>query len=245
MTKIRINKLLADLGLVSRRGADQLISSGKVLLNNRKAKLGEKVDPAQDKLRVEGKEVALQRQSSYQYWLLNKPVGVVSTTQDPQGRKTVAAVIKPYSSARLYPVGRLDYESEGLLLLTDDGELAQRLTHPKYQVSKVYLVWVNGIFHPAKLERLRRGVYLREGRTKVDEIELLDRQGRDFSLQIKIHEGKKREIRRLCAKVGWEVQRLQRIQLANLLLGDLALGQARALEAAEITALRHSVALAA
>lgn len=241
--KIRINKLLADLGLASRRKADQLIAEGRVSLNSRKAKLGEKIDPETDRLRVAGKEIELSRQAAYQYWMLNKPVRVVSTTSDPEGRKTVTDLIKNATQARLYPIGRLDYESEGLLILSDDGELAQRLTHPKYEVEKTYQVWVNGIFQRGKLERLLYGVRLREGRAKVDDIEIIEKQGRDFLLKISIHEGKKREIRRICAKVGWEVTRLQRIKLGNLELGELAVGQYRPLTDLEIKELRARVGL--
>ena len=239
----RLNKLLADLGYASRRAADALIEAGRVTVNGRKAKLGEKVDPLQMEIQLEGKKIQANKPEELEYWLFHKPVGVLSTLQDPEGRRSLQKYIRTKTEARLFPVGRLDSDSEGLLLLTNDGELAFRLTHPKYAVSKEYQVWVNGIFAQGKLERLRRGVYLREGKTAFDEVEIIEKTGRDFVLHVKIHEGKKREIRRVCAKVGWEVQRLQRQRLAGLELGNLGAGQMRKLSAEELALLKHAVAL--
>lgn len=238
---IRLNKAIAELGLASRRAADALIEAGRVTINGHKAKLGQKVDLSQDEIKVAGKKVSQRSKESLEYWMLNKPVQVVSTVVDPEGRRTVAKYLSGKTKARLYPVGRLDYDSEGLLIMTNDGELAYRLTHPKYEIPKSYLAWVNGIYTSEKLERLRRGVYLREGKTAFDAVEVVEKTGRDFCLQISIHEGKKREIRRVCAKVGWEVQRLQRVQLGNLQLGELGLGQARKLTPQEVKVLQDLV----
>jgi 23S rRNA pseudouridine2605 synthase len=235
---IRLNKFIADLGIASRRKADALIEAGKVVLNGQKAKLGDKINPEEDRLVVEGVTIDPQKKEELEYWLLNKPVNVISSVADDQGRKTVRQFFKDKSSARLYPVGRLDYESEGLMLMTNDGDLAYRITHPKYKVDKVYYVWVNGIYRNDKMEKLARGVWLREGITKVDEIRLLEKNGRDFLLEIVIHEGKKREIRRICAKVGWEVTRLQRIKIANLELDKLQAGTARKVREDELAELK-------
>jgi 23S rRNA pseudouridine2605 synthase len=242
--QIRLNKFLADLGFASRRKADALIEAGQVLLNNRKAKLGDKIDPTQDKLVVEGKAVELDQTAELEYWLLNKPRQVLSAASDESNRKTVLDYLKNKTTARLYPVGRLDYDSEGLLLLTNDGELAQRLTHPKFEIPKVYKVWVDGIFMPAKIERLLRGVRLAEGKIAFDQIEVLEKEGREFILRITIHQGVKREIRRACAKVGWTVTKLLRTQMATLVLHDLIPGNVRKLNLEEIQALRQAVGLA-
>jgi len=241
--QIRLNKFLANLGLVSRRKADALIDEGKVLLNSSKARLGDKIDPSKDKLSVDGRAVELTSETEFEYWLLNKPSQVISSVSDEAGRKTVMDYFKNKTKARLYPVGRLDYDSEGLLLMTNDGELAQHLTHPKFEVPKVYKVWVDGIYMPSKIERLLRGVRLAEGRIAFDQVELLEKEGREFTLRITIHQGVKREIRRACAKVGWTVTKLLRTEIANLKLLNLIPGNVRKLTVEEVQALRQSVGL--
>lgn len=246
---VRINKLLADLGLSSRRGADLLISAGKVKINGRKAKLGEKVDLKKDKLVVNGELInqeilqEVEGGENYEYWLLNKPPSVISAVNDPASRKTVTYYLKNKSQARLYPVGRLDYESEGLLLMTNDGELTYRLTHPKYEVEKEYVVDATGIFSQSKIARLEKGVLLAGRRAKADQVELLEKDGRNLQLKFILHEGRKREVRRLCARVGWEVKRLVRVRLANLELGNLEPGTVRKLTEEEIAKLKGSVKL--
>lgn len=243
--QIRLNKFLADLGVASRRKADQLIEEGKVLLNQKKAQLGDKVDPQTDRVSFEGKVLTAPsaETKTFEYWLLNKPRNVVSTVSDEAGRKTVFDYVKTKAKGRVYPVGRLDLESEGLLLMTNDGELANRLTHPSYEVAKVYKVTVNGIFSEAKMERLLRGVRLAEGKVSFDTLELLEKDGRDFVLKVGIHQGIKREIRRVCAKVGWEVTKLVRVKLGELSLAGLTVGNVRKLTEAEVTDLRKLVGL--
>mgnify|MGYP000985147799 CR=1 FL=1 len=241
--KIRLNKFLADLGLASRRKADVLIETGKVLLNHKKAKLGDKIDPDQDEVMVNGKKLGAANKEPLEYWLLNKPFNVISSVSDEAKRKTVFDYVKSKTQARVYPVGRLDYQSEGLLLMTNDGELAHRLTHPKYQVKKVYKVWVSGIFSEEKVERLLRGVRLAEGKIAFDQIEVLEKEGRDIVLEITIHQGVKREIRRACAKVGWEVNKLVRMSMGNLTMHNLIVGNVRKLTSEEISDLRCLVDL--
>jgi len=246
---IRINKLLAELGLASRRGADLLISAGKVKINGKKAELGTKVDLSRDRLVVNGEVIntetaqAIVAGENFEYWLLNKPPGVISSVSDPAGRKTVMRFFTNKTQARLYPVGRLDYDSEGLLLMTNDGELTHRLTHPKYGIEKEYLVEANGIFSQDKIARLERGVLLSGRRARADQVELIQKTGRDLELKFILHEGRKREVRRLCARVGWEVQRLVRVRLANLELGTLKPGIVRKLSNQEIAELKSSVKL--
>lgn len=242
--QIRLNKFLAELGLASRRKADQLIDEGKVLINQKKAQLGDKVDPGKDQITFDGQKIKNdQENESFEYWLLNKPRNVVSTVKDEAGRKTVFDYVKSKTNTRVYPVGRLDLESEGLLLLTNDGELANRLTHPRYEVQKVYKVWVDGIFAHSKVERLLRGVRLAEGKVAFDELEILEKDGREMILEVRIHQGLKREIRRVCAKVGWEVTKLLRIKLGNLEMTSLKVGNVRKLSEAEIIDLKKLVGL--
>jgi 23S rRNA pseudouridine2605 synthase len=241
--QIRLNKFLASLGFASRRKADELISDGKVLLNGRKAKLGDKFDQSKDSLQVAGKNIGPATEQSLEYWLLNKPFNVVSTVSDELGRKTVFDYVKSKTATRVYPVGRLDFESEGLLILTNDGELAHRLTHPKYEVKKVYKVIANGIFSQSKVERLLRGVRLAEGKIAFDDLEVLEKDGRDLTLRITIHQGVKREIRRVCAKVGWEVDKLVRVKMGNLSLNSLTVGNVRKLTTEEVNGLRQLVGL--
>lgn len=241
---IRLNKYLASLGLFSRRRADALIDSKKVSIDGKVAGLGDKIEMGKHTIVVDGKRlVTAQANQDFEYWLLNKPRGVVSTLSDESGRKTVAHFIRGKTTARLYPVGRLDYESEGLLLMTNDGELTHRLTHPKYEISKVYKVWVNGIFAYGKVERLLRGVRLAEGKIAFDQLEVLEKNGRDILLKVTIHQGVKREIRRAVAKVGWEVTKLLRTKLGPLELLNLPIGTARKLQAQEVLALKTIVGL--
>jgi len=240
---IRLNKFLATLGVASRRSADELITQGKVLLNGRRAKLGDKFDQSKDLLQVLGKKISPNLNQTFEYWLLNKPFNVVSTVSDELGRKTVFDYVKSKTTTRVYPVGRLDFESEGLLILTNDGELAHRLTHPKYEVKKVYKVIASGIFSQIKVERLLRGVRLAEGKVAFDELEVLEKDGRDLTLRITIHQGVKREIRRVCAKVGWEVNKLVRIKIGNLSLNNLTVGNVRKLSTEEVSGLRTLVGL--
>lgn len=242
--QIRLNKFLADLGLASRRGADALIDEGKVTINRQKAKLGDKVDPSQDEVAVAGQKVSSQNQENLEYWLLNKPYNVISSVSDESGRKTVFDYVKSKTKTRVYPVGRLDLESEGLLILTNDGELAHRLTHPKYEVKKVYKVTVTGIFAESKVERLLRGVRLAEGKVAFDQLEVMEKDGRDMVLKVTIHQGVKREIRRVCAKVGWEVTKLLRVQLGNLVMTNLTVGNVRKLTQEEVEGLKQLVSLA-
>ena len=250
MPEIRLNKLLADLGFASRRGADALIEKGLIKVNKRKAKLGMKIDPKKDSLVVKRELVDFSKfkdelaHENYEYWVLNKPARIISAVSDPDGRKTVMRFFGDKTKARLYPVGRLDFESEGLLLMTNDGDLAYRLTHPKFGVEKEYRVWATGIFSQDKVSRLEYGVRLREGRSSADKVELLEKNGRELELKFIMHEGKKREVRRIASRVGWEVKRLQRVRIANLELGPLSEGNVRKLSDEEILELKAAVDLA-
>ncbi len=233
---IRLNKYLSQQGLASRRQADTLISEGKVLVNDQPAKLGTTIDPDKDTVKFLGKVVASNKPELETY-LVYKPLGYVSTTSDPQGRPTVTSLVK--SSTRLYPIGRLDQDSEGLILLTNDGDLAYRLTHPKHHVPKTYHALVTGNVTPTKLNRLRRGVMLKDGRTAPAQIEEIRPQGNKSLLSITIFEGRNRQIRRMFSTQKLEVEKLKRVAIGELELGDLKPGNSKKLDPKDLSSLLH------
>jgi pseudouridine synthase len=237
----RLQKVMAQAGVASRRACEELIRQGRVQVNGQVVtQLGTKVDPNRDQISVDGEPISGPVEKVY--LILNKPPGYISTTDDPWGRPTVLDLI-PHQG-RLYPVGRLDAESEGLLLLTNDGELTHRLTHPRYEHEKEYLALMKGHPKDAVLSQLRRGVDLEEGRTAPAKMSRVSRkEGRETPpgttwLRIVVHEGRKRQIRRICAAVGHPVQRLIRVRMGPIELGDLSVGRHRPLSAKEIRRLR-------
>ena len=248
---IRLNKALADAGVCSRRKADEYIFSGAVRVNGQVAdNPGVRVMPG-DAISLNGRPVVLREQSSQACWLmLHKPVQVVSTASDPEGRETVLDLVpEPWCRKRLYPVGRLDYFSEGLLLLTDDGELAHRLTHPRWHLPKVYHVLVRPeLGEESVLEALawfRRGMTLSEGdRLAPVEARVLPSQSRrGILLEMVLHQGLNRQIRRMCRDVDFTVLRLKRVKEGPVELGTLAPGRVRPLSSSEVSALRRAVGL--
>jgi 23S rRNA pseudouridine2605 synthase len=240
--KVRLQKALAEAGLGSRRGCEALISSGRVTVNGT-ALLGATVDPDRDTIAVDGRAIA---QQDKEYWLLNKPVGVLSAVVDSRGRPTVTEYVP--SAARVYPVGRLDLESTGLLLLTNDGQLAERLLHPRYHVEKEYLVRVQGSVRDVELAKLQSGVALEDGLTAPAVVwvkEAASSANRYTStLDVVIHEGRKRQVRRMLESVGHRVVALHRARFAVLTDSGLTLGQARRLSVQEVSALRKLAGLA-
>lgn len=214
---------MADCGVASRRKSEVLISEGLVLVNGRRAVIGQIVDSESDQITVRGQKLSVPK--AHVYYLVNKPRGVVSTTSDPEGRRTVTSLVK--SQKRLYPVGRLDYDSEGLMLLTDDGDLAQRLTHPKYEVNKTYRVLVKGVMTDKAIGYLENGVMIEGKKTAKALVEIAERQPHNTWVDITIHEGRNRQIRKMCEAVGYPVQRLIRTRLGEWELGDLKSGQSK------------------
>lgn len=229
----RLQKIIADRGLCSRRKAEELIREGKVTCNGAAAALGGRADPDRDEIRVEGKP--LPQAPRRVCILLNKPRGFVTTLSDDRGRPTCAELVRD-CGARVVPIGRLDMDSEGLLLLTNDGELCNRVLHPRSQVEKCYLVWVTG-FSQEKLRRLREPVTLDGYTIRRPQIRVKRAEGDRAVLEIVIHEGRNRQIRRMCALAGMEVRRLLRIREGKLSLGDLPSGAWRPLSEAEIRSL--------
>jgi pseudouridine synthase len=235
----RLHKALAAAGVASRRKCEELIAAGRVSVNGDVVRApGTKIDPGADRVCVDGRAVELR---STKLWvMLHKPAGCLSTCSDPHGRPTVAHLVAHYG-ARLFPVGRLDMDTEGLLLLTNDGELAYQLTHPRFGIPKAYVAEVQGVPSPGALQRLERGLELEDGRTNPAQVRLLDRRGRGARIELVIAEGKKRQVRRMLEAVGHPVRRLRRTRIGPLSLGDLPEGQARALSAEEVAALRRAV----
>jgi pseudouridine synthase len=230
--------------VASRRAAEVLISQGRVSVNGAVAREpGTKADPERDDIRVDGRR--LRRPAVQRYVLLNKPAGYVTTRSDPQGRPTVVDLL-PRDIGYLYPVGRLDVESEGLLLLTNDGDLAARLTHPRHEVEKVYHAVVRGVPSPGTLDALSRGVVIDGRRTAPAKIRLVKtfaRHGRDEALlELVLHEGRNRQVRRMCATVGHPVERLSRIRIGPIGMAGLPPGAWRDLTPRELTALRRTTA---
>jgi 23S rRNA pseudouridine2605 synthase len=226
----RLQKALARAGLGSRRACEELIALGRVTVNGRRATLGDRIDPAFDRVEVDGGLVPLD--PGLRYYAVNKPAGVVTTVRDPQGRPTVADLAP--AGPRVFPVGRLDRESEGLLLLTNDGDLANRLTHPRYGVEKEYLAEVEGTPGDRTLARLVQGVPLEDGPARaVSARRVAGAKGRS-AVRIVMAEGRKREVRRMLSAVGLPVHRLVRIRIGPLRLGNLAPGEVRALGPREI-----------
>jgi len=237
----RLQKLLARAGLGSRRSCEDLIREGRVTVNGRRVELGAKADPGDD-IRVDGRPVSIPE--GHVYLVLNKPPGYVTTTDDPQGRPTVMDLVPAALRDRVFPVGRLDQDSTGLLLLTDDGDLGQRLLHPKHHVAKEYLADVEGTPSESRLGRLRSGVNLEDGPTQPAEVMLVAQGGGEARLRITITEGRNRQVRRMCAAIGHRVRRLKRVAIGPLRLGELSLGAVRELGAGQVEALRQAAGLA-
>jgi 23S rRNA pseudouridine2605 synthase len=239
MKLIRLQKALAQAGIASRRAAEELIRNGRVSVNGRVVTdMGEHVDLQTDKVYVD--QVPVSAPQMKVYLLFNKPGHCVTTTRDPQGRKTVFDYI-PDLGVRLFSVGRLDYDAEGLLLFTNDGVLANRLQHPRYGVSKTYQVKVKGHVGESALHRLRTGVALDEGTTAPASVEVMRTLPQATWLRIVLHQGWNRQIKRMAEVVGHPVLKLKRVGFGSLCLGKIALGAYRSLNSAEVRRLCHSV----
>jgi len=234
----RLQKVIAAAGIASRRQCEQLILEGRVEVDQQVVTtLGTKVDLEEQTVRVDGVPLVQSRQV---YYMINKPKGVVCTHRDPAGRMRIVDLV-PDESARMFSVGRLDRESEGLILLTNDGGLAQKLAHPRYGVEKTYHVQVAGLPNRSILDRLRGGVQLAEGRVAVAGVRMKRAHKQSTVLEITLREGKNREIRRMLATLGHKVQQLKRVTLGPLKLGNLPQGDARPLERTELAALKRLV----
>jgi 23S rRNA pseudouridine2605 synthase len=235
----RVQKVLAAAGVGSRRACEELISQGRVAVDGRPATLGDKADPRQSVITVDGERIPTN--PDLVYWLLNKPRDVVTTADDPQGRPTVVELVPAHP--RVYPVGRLDRDTEGLLLLTNDGELAHRLAHPSFEVPKTYLARVRGVPSKARLGQLTAGVELNDGQARAVSARVTGTSNEEALVEVSVVDGRKREVRRLLGAVDLRVQRLARVRLGPLELGTIAQGKFRPLTSQEVGALYAAVGL--
>ncbi|GGT54845.1 pseudouridine synthase [Actinomadura citrea] len=237
---VRLQKVLAEAGIGSRRHCEELIGEGRVTVNGHKVfRFGERVDPRSAVIHVDGKRV--ETRSEMRYYAINKPRGVVSTMADERGRKSLADYVEV--PERLFHVGRLDTDTEGLILLTNDGELSHRLTHPSYGVFKTYLAEIHGPIPRDLGKRLRAGVTLDDGPAKADKFRIFDQVGRRVLVEITLHEGRKHIVRRLLKEVGFPVQQLARVEFGPIKLGQLKPGGMRALTVNEVGELYKAVGL--
>ena len=232
---VRLQKVLAQAGIASRRACEVLISEGRVEVNSEVVlEQGRRVDPERDVIRVDGARIPPPRR--HRYLALNKPRGVVATMDDPEGRRTIADLLdtRQLRNERLFHVGRLDTDSEGLLIMTNDGDLAQRLAHPSYEVPKTYIAEVAGVVSEQTLKRMRRGITLEDGPVKPTSVKIVSSVGDKTLLKITLQEGRNRVVRRTMEAVGHPVRRLSRIGIGPVRLGNLKVGEYRELTREEL-----------
>jgi pseudouridine synthase len=239
--KERLHKALARAGVASRRHVEKMITEGHIRVNGKPVdQLGTQIDPDKDEVFVDGKRVQLSSDEIYErvYFLLNKPPKVLTTSKDERGRKTVLDLVLGAAEGRIYPVGRLDYDAEGALLLTNDGELTNQLIHPRHKVPKTYMVKVKGVPAEDKLDKLRRGIYLEDGPTGPCEIEVVSKAKVNTWVRVVLTQGKNRQIKRMFWRIEHPVQRLVRSHFGGISTKGLEPGQYRALTKRELTYLR-------
>ena len=235
--EVRLQKVIADSGLASRRQAEVLIAQARVTVNGAVVtEPGTKINPAKDHVKVDGRHI--KPPPPHAYVMLNKPKGFVSTMRDPEGRATVADLLHGVK-VRVFPVGRLDFDTEGLLLLTNHGELAQALLHPRHHVPKTYLIKVKGVLTEDEIRQLERGVKLDDGMTSPAVVKKVRKAEANSWIELTIHEGRKHQVKRMCDAVGHPVLRLVRVRMGPLTLNNLPLGQYRYLTNREANALRE------
>ena len=240
MAEQRVQKVLADQGICSRREAERLIAAGKVKVNGHPVGLGDKMDPDYDKVAIDGQTVRIVRKRQYTYIMLHKPRGYVTTMSDELGRKCVAELVEDVPE-RVYPIGRLDKDSEGMLLFTNDGEFANLIMHPSHHVSKTYRVTVRPDVSDAQVVQLSTGVVIDGKKTSPAHVTVLEKEPGRVVMQVVIYEGRNRQVRKMCEAVGLEVARLKRTAIGPLKLGMLAPGKWRELRPGEIGMLRNAI----
>lgn len=236
----RLQKYLAHAGIASRRTCEEIIAEGRVKVNGQVVReMGVQIDPEKDVIEVNGKKIEEKEEKIY--LLLNKPEGYVTTLRDPQGRPKVTDLVKDVAE-RVYPVGRLDFDTEGLLILTNDGEITYGLTHPKHQIGKTYIAMVKGSPDKDKIKRFQKGLRLADGPTAPAKVKFLKKQGSNALLEITIYEGRNRQVRRMCETIGHPVMHLKRVSMGFLNLDKLETGSYRTLTKTEVKKLKELVA---
>ena len=232
----RLQKILSEMGVASRRQAEDLIREGRVTVNGRLARIGDKVDPFRDHIKVDGRLVT--SHGAKVYLMLHKPKNVVTTAEDPEGRTTVMDLVKR-KAPRLFPVGRLDYDAEGILLLTNDGEMAHRLSHPSFHVPRTYSVKVKGKPTPDEIHRMSRGMTLEDGPTAPCRVVLRRETRENAWVEMTLHEGRNRQVKRMWERMGYLVLKLIRASFAGLSVRDLKAGEHRHLRPGEVEKLKR------
>ena len=236
MSEIRLQKFLADAGVASRRKAEEMILAGKVVVNGKRiTDLGTKVDSEVDTVTCEGKPV--KRNTNYIYIIMNKPAKYVTTVKDQFDRPSVISLLKKIKQ-RVYPVGRLDYDTTGLLILTNDGDLTHKLTHPSKEIPKTYIAKVKDVPTEEKLEQLRKGVTIDGKKMQPAKVSVHKIYDKNCELMITIHEGRNRQVRKMCEKIGHDVLKLERLSIGKLKLDDLKVGEYRMLTTKEVEYLK-------
>ncbi|HTZ17937.1 MAG TPA: pseudouridine synthase [Dissulfurispiraceae bacterium] len=234
----RIQKIIASMGIASRRKAEEIISEGRVTVNGRVVLLGEKADASRDHIKVDGK--LLTRREPKIYLMFNKPRNVVTSLSDPEGRPSVKEYLRGVRY-RVFPVGRLDFDSEGLLLLTNDGDFANGLMHPSGKIPKTYMVKVKGVIDDNKIDKLRKGVRLEDGRTLPARVKFARQSENNSWIEVVVTEGKKRQVRRMVEAVGHPALKLRRVGINGIRLGGLKVGELRPLTEKELSSLREEM----
>ncbi len=236
MSTIRLNRFLANAGLDARRKIADFLQTEEVLINGKRViEPGVRLDPLSDEVTINGKKI--EAKNNFVYFLLNKPKGIISSVQDEHGRKTVVDLIN--TNERIYPVGRLDAETTGALILTNDGEFTNYLTHPKYHIDKTYWCLVPGKIKSQQKSQLEQGILLKDGMTSPAKVEILEEKPTRTTFNITIHEGRNHQVRRMLSKVGLELIELKRVSIGDLQLGDLGYGKYRSLTSEEIAKLKN------
>ena len=236
---MRLEKFLSESGIISRRDAKKYISAGRVSVNGERMLIpGTHIDPREDKITLDGE--LIRGKPKRIYLMLNKPAGYVTTVRDERGRPTVMALVSDISQ-RIYPVGRLDLDTEGLLLMTNDGDFAHRILHPSHEIQKAYIAWVEGKPNQRAIQRLREGIEIEDGTITSAKVNQIGKREGQTQFRVIIHEGRKRQIRRMFHAVGHDVVHLKRVGIGSLSLGRLSIGKYRILTTVEIESLDHEV----
>ena len=239
MEEIRLQKYISDCGVMSRRAAEREIELGKIFVNGQRATIGQKIDPDKDVVKYND-EVISNSDKHYQYIMLYKPMGYITTMSDDKNRKCITELIEDVGT-RVYPVGRLDMESEGLLLLTNDGDLTNKLTHPKHNIPKIYHVKLVGAITPENLKALGKPMMIDDYEIQPVEVEIVTRNDKITILRMTLYEGRNRQIRKMCESLGLEIKNLKRIAIGKITLGDLHPGKWRRLTQSQIKYLKEGL----